>query len=107
MKFPDGTGSTYNFCDANDGMFYNDSAIRIRDVFDSITTPRVVSQNRAERTRWFAGESQGMNLHSPDSSVWTPNSNQSDPWKANSFHPGGVPGILWTDRSFRSLTRSI
>ena len=38
-----------------------------------------------------AGESsRGMNLHTVVYFVSPPNSNHIDPWKANSFHPGGV-----------------
>ena len=35
-----------------------------------------------------------MNLHTVVYLNWTPNSNHKNPWKANSFHPGGVTTVF-------------
>ena len=35
-----------------------------------------------------------MNLHTVVYLDWTPNSNHTNPWKTNSFHPGGVHAAM-------------
>src|SRR5262249_52021013 len=51
-------------------------------------------------------EARGMALHAEVYFDWTPNSNHSDPWKANSLHPGGVH-VAMGDGSVRFIGSSI
>jgi hypothetical protein len=107
LGYPDGTScGTYGHCNANDGMFYNDSAIRMADVTDGLSNTAMLCEvwgrsyvnaappstpSPGPPTPWPAGESsRGMALHTAVYFDWTPNSNRTDPWKANGFHPGGV-----------------
>jgi prepilin-type processing-associated H-X9-DG protein len=110
MAYPDGItvlsgagGGAYGHCNANDGMFYNDSKVKISDVIDgtSQTAMLVETWGRSYRNhRSVTGtpepgmpaseSSRGMNLHTAVYFDWTPNSKRSNPWKANSFHTGGV-----------------
>ncbi len=44
--------------------------------------------------------SRSMNLHAVVYFGYTPNSNRASPWRANSFHPGGVH-VAFADGSVR------
>jgi prepilin-type N-terminal cleavage/methylation domain-containing protein len=89
---PDGA-LTYSHCNAYDGMFFNDSDTTMAAIKDGSSQTAMICESwgRTSPNHDMSGESsRGMNLHSVVYLDWTPNSNQSNPWKANSFHPGGV-----------------
>lgn len=105
LAHPDGTVS-YGHCNAHNGMFFNDSATKIADIRDgsSNTAMIVESWGRSYATHTVpnpvpAGmpsteSSRGMNLHTIAYLDWTPNSNRTNPWKANSFHNEGVYSVF-------------
>lgn len=97
----DGTLTDYGHCNANDGMFFNDSYVTPAHVKDGLSNTALLCEvwgrsyrdhvTPNPRPAGFADESsRGMNLHAIVYFDWTPNSNRTNPWKANSFHPGGV-----------------
>jgi prepilin-type processing-associated H-X9-DG protein len=47
-----------------------------------------------------------MNLHNVVYFDWTPNSNHTNPWKANSFHAGGV-NVAFADGSVRFIHNTV
>jgi prepilin-type N-terminal cleavage/methylation domain-containing protein len=108
MPHPDGT-LNYSHCNGNDGMFYNDSAIRSGDVHDGLSNTAMVCETWGRV--WPNGvppsdpsqippgypnfpRSRAMNYHAVVYFDYTPNSTQHTPWKANSWHPGGVQCVL-------------
>ena len=108
MPHPDGSSTApYNYCSANDGPFWNDSNTRIDDMLDGTSNTALLcevwgrSYARHQAPSGCAGESsRGMNLHSlvyfdtPPNYFVVPTNNcppyKPNPWKPNSFHPGGV-----------------
>ena len=50
--------------------------------------------------------SRGMNLHTAVYFDYTPNSTQQNPWKANSFHTGGV-NCVFADGSVHFISDTI
>ena len=101
IPHPDGSvGSGH--CNATLGLFYNDSQIKLSEVSDGLSNTVALCEtwgraweNETPPATIPAGypnyaQSRGMGLHMYVYFDWTPNSNHSDPWKANSFHPGGV-----------------
>ena len=97
----------YGHCNFHDGMFFNDSATKDADIKDGLSNTAMLCEtwgrsfphHQAESPPlpgYPTGESsRGMNLHTSvyfgsGSLVYTPNSNHMSPWRANSFHPGGV-----------------
>ncbi|HEY2148626.1 MAG TPA: DUF1559 domain-containing protein [Pirellulales bacterium] len=107
LPHPNGTvnyvgGVPYGHCNANDGIFYNDSKTRIEDVRDGVSKTAMFFEswgriwpNHVPPAIIPPGypnieSSRGMNLHTVVYLDWTPNSNHTNPWKTNSFHPGGV-----------------
>jgi prepilin-type N-terminal cleavage/methylation domain-containing protein len=91
---PDGTVShtmsDCRHCNATLGVFYNDSGRPMTDLVDGASNTAIVCEVWGRTELNAAGNSRGMNLHSYVYFDWTPNSNQSRPWYANSFHTGGV-----------------
>ncbi len=93
---------TYGHCNKHDGMFYNDSKTTIEAIRDGTSNTAMLCEswgrswpNHSPETPVPPGfptgeSSRGMNLHTVVYFVSTPNSNHGNPWKANSFHPGGV-----------------
>lgn len=99
---PDGT-LQYSHCNFHNGMFFNDSATRAGDILDGLSNTIAVCETwgRTSVDHDVPGESsRGMNLHSVVYLDWTPNSNRTNPWKANSFHAGGVT-TAYADGSVR------
>jgi prepilin-type N-terminal cleavage/methylation domain-containing protein len=107
MPHPNGAinyvnGTPYGHCNAHDGIFFNDSTTRIKDITDGTAKTALLCEswgriwpNHAPPGVIPPGypnfeSSRGMNLHTVVYFDWTPNSNHTNPWKANSFHPGGV-----------------
>lgn len=98
MPHPDGT-LNYGHCNANDGLFYNDSRTRLSTVIDGASRTAMVCEVWGRKYRdhvtpatavYGLETSRGMMLHMYAYFDATPNSTQISPWKANSFHPAGV-----------------
>ncbi|MFM8635665.1 MAG: DUF1559 domain-containing protein, partial [Planctomycetia bacterium] len=111
---PDGTTS-YSHCEAYDGMFYNDSQTRVAAIADGLSKTAMVCEVWGRRyaahvepaNRPYGEESsRGMNLHMSVYFDWTPNATQSNPWKPNSFHRGGVQ-VGFADGSVRFVADTI
>ncbi|MDZ7617746.1 MAG: DUF1559 domain-containing protein, partial [Patescibacteria group bacterium] len=110
--------SAYMHCDMGDGIFYNDSKTRIRDITDGTSNTAMVAEvwGRLYRDHSAPPEgspdhrgaesSRGMNLHSSVYFTYTPNSYRKAPWYVNSFHPGGAQSVF-ADGSVRFLTETI
>ncbi|HTN75519.1 MAG TPA: DUF1559 domain-containing protein [Pirellulaceae bacterium] len=93
---------TYSHCNKHNGMFYNDSHVEMSDVRDGTSNTAMICEtwgrsyvNHQVPATVPAGmpsaeSSRGMNLHNVAYFNYTPNSNRTNPWKANSFHTGGV-----------------
>jgi prepilin-type N-terminal cleavage/methylation domain-containing protein/prepilin-type processing-associated H-X9-DG protein len=110
----DGTAS-YSHCEAYDGMFFNDSRTTAAAITDGLSKTAMVCEVWGRRYpshvetagRPYGGESsRGMNLHMSVYFNWTPNATQLNPWKANSFHRGGVQ-VVFADGSVRFVTDTI
>lgn len=101
LAHPDGAVGN-GHCNATLGLFYNDSQIKLSEVSDGLSNTAALCETwgRAWENETppviippgYPGfsQSRGMGLHMYVYFDWTPNSNHSDPWKVNSFHPGGV-----------------
>ncbi len=105
--FAHGDGTlNYSHCNANNGMFYNDSAVRMADIRDGSSNTAMLCEVWGRV--WPNGRvpadvpsgypsfvsSRAMNLHAVVYFDWTPNSTHHNPWIANSFHPGGVHSVF-------------
>ena len=109
---------TYSHCNKHDGIFYNDSDTTMQAIRDGASNTAMLCEtwgrswpNHVAETPVPAGfpaseSSRGMNLHSVVYLDWTPNSNHSNPWKANGFHPGGV-NTCWADGSVHFIPDTI
>ncbi|MBN1909815.1 MAG: DUF1559 domain-containing protein [Pirellulales bacterium] len=95
-------------CNANNGMFYNDSRIKIKDIRDGTSNTAMVCEVWGRRTPEHTGSenSRGMNLHSYVYFQFTPNDNQDKPWYANSFHTGGV-NVCFADGSVNFVSDTV
>jgi prepilin-type N-terminal cleavage/methylation domain-containing protein/prepilin-type processing-associated H-X9-DG protein len=89
----------YGHCNRHDGIFYNDSATKIGNIRDGLSNTAMLCEvwgRSYEDHVTIPGDprgnesSRGMNLHSSVYFGYTPNSNRQSPWRANSFHRGGV-----------------
>jgi len=98
MAHPDGS-TTYWHCNANDGMFFNDSSTASKHVTDGLSRTAMVGEvwgriypgHAVTAGEPFGPEeiSRGMSLHMYTYFDCTPNSVRNT-WKPASFHPGGV-----------------
>jgi len=83
-------------CNANLGVFYNDSYTSIDEITDGTSSTALLCESWARTEENPAGDytdsnSRGMNLHTYVYLEYTPNSDHLNyPWRANSFHAGGV-----------------
>ncbi len=108
----------YGHCNRHNGIFYNDSATMMAEIRDGASNTAMLCEVWGRRypthsappessPDYRGGEtSRGMNLHSAVYFYYTPNSNQNSPWRANSFHPGGVNSVF-ADGSVHFLPDSI
>ncbi|MGQ9575277.1 MAG: DUF1559 domain-containing protein [Thermoguttaceae bacterium] len=127
LTHPDGTScGTNGHCNAHDGMFYNDSAVRVARILDGQSQTamlcevwgRIWPDHQAPPVIptgcWDYESSHGMNL---DTSVYfdvTPNTHLGvgasrcnlTPWKASSFHVGGV-NVAYADGSVHFIANEI
>ncbi len=111
-------GQPYGHCNANDGIFYNDSKTRVEDIKDGTTKTAMFMESWGRIWPMHTPpavippgypnfeSSRGMNLHTVVYLDWTPNSNHTNPWKTNSFHAGGVYGAM-ADASVRFVSDTI
>jgi prepilin-type N-terminal cleavage/methylation domain-containing protein/prepilin-type processing-associated H-X9-DG protein len=97
-------------CNANDGVFYNDSATRLADVSDGASSTAFLAETWGRTVAYPAndsgddtGSSRGMNLHAVVYTQYTPNSDQGKPWRVNSFHEGGAH-VAFVDGSVHFVT---
>lgn len=105
LAHPDGA-LTYGHCNANTGMFFNDSETTVGTMRDGLSNtamlcetwgrsyPNHQAPNPVPPGMPASESSRGMNLHSVVYFGWTPNTNRTNPWKPNSFHPGGVHTVF-------------
>lgn len=110
LQYPDAAaGSTYGHCNVHEGMFYNDSRITLSEITDGTSATAMLCETWGRRYPNHNGSgesSRGMNLHAVVYFVYTPNSNRDSPWRANSFHRGGVQ-IAIADGGVRFVSNSI
>ncbi len=115
LPHPDGTTS-YPHCNAHNGMFFNDSRTAAKNIRDGLSHTAMVCETWGRTTiSHIDGDSsgttgleisRGMNLHNVVYFDWTPNSNHTNPWKANSFHSGGVH-VAFADGSVRFIHNTV
>ena len=105
----------YGHCNRHDGIFYNDSETRMGDIRDGSSNTAMLCEvwgRKYANHQTIAGDplggesSRGMNLHTAVYFGYTPNSNRQSPWRANSFHPGGV-NMVFADGSVHFVTDTI
>ncbi len=104
MPHPDGTTS-YSHCNANNGMFFNDSRMPMASITDGTSNTAALCEVWGRISK-DGGDSRGMNLHTAVYFDWTPNSNRSNPWKPNSFHQVGVH-VAFADGSVHFIRNNI
>ncbi|MCA9101937.1 MAG: DUF1559 domain-containing protein [Planctomycetales bacterium] len=104
VPHPDGVVH-YSHCNYHNGMFFNDSETEIRNVKDGLSNTVAYCEVWG-RIKIGMSDSRGMNLHTAVYLDWTPNATQSNPWKPNSFHPGGV-NTVFADGSVHFIPNSI
>lgn len=86
----DGT-LTYCHCNANDGIFYNDSKTRHAEIRDGLSNTAMLCETWGRMSiNNDTGTSRGMALHNVIYFDNTPNSSKVNPWQPNGFHPMGV-----------------
>lgn len=99
--------SGYGHCAANDGMFYNDSQVKRAHIKDGLSNTMMVTEVWGRKTpTHISDDSRAMNLHAVIYLDYTPNANRERPWRANSFHVGGV-GTVFADGSVHFITDTI
>nr|WP_197530931.1 DUF1559 domain-containing protein [Bythopirellula polymerisocia] len=103
---PDGSTHTYNYCAAGDGVFYNDSKVKISQITDGTSNTAMISETWGSTEPDDTGFSRGMNLHALVYFDDPPNSSHLSPWEANSFHPGGIQ-VVYVDGSVHFVSDSV
>jgi len=106
--FSDGISNVpYHHCCVYDGMFYNDSKVQRAHIKDGLSNTMMVCETWGRKTpNHVNDDSRGMNLHAVVYLQHTPNANKDAPWRANSFHVGGV-GTVFADGSVHFIIDSI
>jgi prepilin-type N-terminal cleavage/methylation domain-containing protein len=100
---------TYGHCNWHNGMFYNDSEIEMGEVRDGTSNTAMICETWGRTTVNHTEpgtDSRGMNLHNVVYFNYPPNATKVNPWKANSFHEGGVHLVL-VDGSVHFINNSI
>lgn len=93
-------------CYQYDGMFYNDSRVRLSDVSDGTSNTAMICEVWGRKEKVSPPDARGMNLHAVAYLDHAPNSFRTTPWAPNSYHPGGVHLAL-ADGSVRYISDSI
>jgi prepilin-type N-terminal cleavage/methylation domain-containing protein/prepilin-type processing-associated H-X9-DG protein len=115
-------------CNRYDGMFYNDSAVKVVQVRDGMSNTAMLCEvwgrvwennfppSNADPScpNWSRDPSRGMNLHAAAFFDSTPNNFRGDmsapcngsPFKASSFHPAGV-NMAYGDGSVHFINNTI
>lgn len=106
--FGDGIDNTsYAHCSAYDGMFYNDSKVQRAHIKDGLSNTFMICEVWGRKTmNHVSDDSRAMNLHAVVYLNYTPNANKASPWRANSFHVGGV-GMVFADGSVHFMNDAI
>ncbi len=94
---PDAPCNGIHHCCKHDGVFYNDSKVRLAQITDGASNTALVCEVWGRTTENHDSPSEisrGMAWHNQVYFNFTPNSAQFSPWKANSFHPGGVHAVF-------------
>ncbi|MBN1909813.1 MAG: DUF1559 domain-containing protein [Pirellulales bacterium] len=128
IAYPDGTYMTpppagdrchyaCGHCNANNGIFYNDSRIKVKDVTDGTSNTAMLGEvwgrkfidNEPTLPNSYE-ESHGMDLHAYVYFDKTPNVGGvgyiSRGWSAASFHPGGV-NVAFADGSVNFVSDTV
>lgn len=90
--FHDGPCEHFHCC-KHKGTFYNDSKVRAAQVRDGLSKTALVCEvwgRLSENHDAENEDSRGMLFHNQVYFIDKPNSRREVPWRANSFHPGGV-----------------
>ncbi len=90
--FPDGPCDHFHCC-RHEGPFYNDSRVRVGQIRDGLSKTAFVCEvwgRKTERHDSPEEDSRGMLFHNQVYFRFPPNANHDVPWRASSFHPGGV-----------------
>jgi prepilin-type N-terminal cleavage/methylation domain-containing protein/prepilin-type processing-associated H-X9-DG protein len=93
-------------CRPNNGMFFNDSSVRIADVVDGMSNTIMMCEVKGR----FANtgtppDGRGLHLHAVSYLDRAPNSG-TGPWYPDGFHTGGVQ-VGMADGSVRFISKSI
>lgn len=93
---PDGPCDHFHCC-VHDGAFYNDSRVRFAQIKDGLSHTALVCEvwgrTHADHSDPDV-DSRGMGYHNQVYLIDQPNHRHEVPWRANSFHPGGVHFVL-------------
>lgn len=93
-------------CKPNNGIFYNDSRVRIADISDGTSSTAMVCEVWGRTEQHSPPDGRAMNLHAVSYFDHAPNTYHDNPWSPNSFHTGGIHLAL-ADASVRFVSDSV